>query len=210
MEFVVLGILSTALISVIALIGLNKAKNRRREYIQAYEYPPVLVEKLKQKYPHLSDYQADLVMQGLKQYFLICNDAGRTMVAMPSQAVDVVWHEFILFTKAYQKFCRQAFGRFLHHTPAEAMQSKTLATKGIKQAWRLACLNEGMAPKKAHKLPLLFALDQQLKIEDGFEYKLNCTRDKNGNAYCASHIGCSGTGGCGGGAPGCGGGCGGS
>lgn len=37
----------------------------------------------------------------------------------PSQIVDLAWHEFILFTKAYSDFCVLHFGRFIHHYPGE-------------------------------------------------------------------------------------------
>jgi hypothetical protein len=78
-----------------------------------------------------------LVMMGLKQYFQVCNLAGKQFVSMPSQVVDDAWHEFILFTRQYQIFCKGAFGRFLHHVPADAMPSRTTAQDGIKRAWKL-------------------------------------------------------------------------
>jgi len=140
------------------------------------------------------------------------------MVAMPSQAVDDAWHEFILFTRQYNKFCRHAFGRFLHHTPAEAMSTPTEASDGLKRAWRLACAHEKIDPKKPDRLPRLFAIDAALGIAGGFIYQLDCLAASGGAAgsgYCASHIGC-GSSGCSGdsGASdgdggGCGGGCGG-
>ena len=98
-------------------------------------------------------------MDGLREYFHLCNIAGKRMVSMPSQAVDLAWHEFILFTKQYETFCTNAFGRFLHHTPAEAMTSPTVAQTGIKTAWRISCYREKMQPKSATRLPMLFAMD---------------------------------------------------
>jgi hypothetical protein len=35
----------------------------------------------------------------------------------PSHKVDMAWHEFILFTKAYADFCTTHFGSFIHHFP---------------------------------------------------------------------------------------------
>ncbi len=35
----------------------------------------------------------------------------------PSRRVDLAWHEFILCTRLYADFCRQHFGRFIHHHP---------------------------------------------------------------------------------------------
>jgi len=135
---------------------------------------------------------------------------------MPSQAVDDAWHTFILFTRSYESFCRNAFGRFLHHTPAEAMRSATQAQEGIKHAWRLACRREGLDPRSPSRLPLLFGIDAMLGIGNGFHYQLQCNPGAGASSYCASHIGCSSCGGgcsgdrsgCGGDS-GCGGGCGG-
>lgn len=36
---------------------------------------------------------------------------------MPSRAVDEAWHGFILCTARYSAFCREAYGRYLHHHP---------------------------------------------------------------------------------------------
>lgn len=183
---------------------------RRERLIDAFSFPQVIPEKVAATYPHLGTQEVDLVMAGLREYFHLCNLAGPRMVAMPSQAVDVAWHEFILFTRKYEWFCKKALGRFLHHTPAEAMSSPTIAQKGIKTAWKLSCHRENIAPRAPKALPLLFALDAQLDISDGFRYELDCNK-KGVSGYCAGHIGCgSGCGGdSGGDSGGCGGGCGG-
>ena len=87
------------------------------------------------------------------------------------------------------------------------MESKTKAQKGIKTAWKISCFRENIQPKSPIKLPLLFAMDAELAIADGFKYSLDCSKDNN---YCASGIGCgSGCGGCSSSGDGCGGGCGG-
>lgn len=220
MEFII----PVVVVGFFALAGFsvykNTVKKKRLKFIASYSFHPVLKEKVIKKYSHLSNDEADLVMEGLRDYFLFCIRAEKRMVSMPSQAVDVAWHEFILFTRSYESFCQKAFGHFLHHTPTEAMKSPTVAKDGIRRAWRLACAKERIDPKKPSKLPLLFALDGLLNIPDGFRYSLDC-KDPNsphfGNDYCASHIGCGG--GCGGDSAscgasgcvgdGCGGGCGG-
>lgn len=192
------------------LVRYRLLERQRARFLADFRFPPALARKLRQTYPQLSEAQAAQVIEGLRQFFAISQRAGGRFVAMPSQAVDVAWHEFILSTRAYQGFCAQALGRFLHHTPAEAMASATQAQIGIRRAWRLACLAEGMKPAAATALPLLFALDEQLGIPDGFRYALNCAGltgvaagSGAGTTYCASHIGC-------GSGSGCAGGCGGS
>ncbi len=193
----------------------------RAAFIGDFPYQKTLDRRLAAKRPELSAEQRGQVFAGLSEYFHLCNEAGRNMVAMPSQVVDDAWHEFILFTRQYRRFCDRAFGRFLHHTPAEAMASPTVAQEGIKCAWWLACAREGIDPKSPSRLPLLFAIDGALGIANGFRYQLDCmatgkaAAGTTGGDFCASHIGCSS--GCSGdsgssdgdGGSGCGGGCGG-
>ena len=166
----------------------------RKRFIQRYEFPNRVRRQVLKAYPQLQETDVETVIDGLKQYFKMNLLAKGRPVSMPSQAVDVAWHEFILFTRQYETFCKAGLGRFLHHTPAEAMKSKSVAQERIKRAWRLACYLEDMKPNQAHRLPLIFDLDRRLNIADGFHYQLNCQL-KNGHAnssgYCASHIGCS-------------------
>jgi hypothetical protein len=202
------------------LLWRRWSRQRRAEYIDRYPYAQYLDKRLAAKRPELTKEQREDVLLALRDYFQLCRMAGRRMVAMPSQVVDDAWHEFILFTRQYERFCRRGFGRFLHHTPAEAMRSPTDATEGIQRAWRLACANEGINPKKPDRLPRLFAMDATLLIAGGFIYHLDCMAAKQGATsagFCASHIGCGG--GCSGdsgnssdssdGGSGCSGGCGG-
>lgn len=196
----------------------KQSLKKREKFINTYPFPKKIEEMLLKTYLHLEPKDIPLVLQGLREYFHVCNIAGKQMVSMPSQVVDVAWHEFILFTKRYDAFCQKGLGKFLHHTPAEAMQSKTVAQEGIKRAWKISCKRESIDAKQPTRLPLLFAIDSQLNIPDGFKYSLNCSSPNSVNGdYCASHIGCSSETGCtscAGGdsssnSSGCGGGCGG-
>lgn len=40
----------------------------------------------------------------------------------PSLIVDLAWHELILFTRFYEKFCKTHYNRFIHHTPSKNEQ----------------------------------------------------------------------------------------
>ncbi|MBA4960548.1 hypothetical protein H2N99_03275 [Pseudomonas aeruginosa] len=170
--------------------GLDR---RRYRFIQQFRLPPRVAQAVRERYPQLSEEQVQRVLGGLREYLLLCRAAGKRMVAMPSQVVDVAWHELILHTRLYQHVCRKGLGRFLHHTPAQAMRSPRQAQEGIQRAWKLACRREGIDPLNPTRLPLLFALDTELAIADGFRYALNCAQRQDGGAavYCASHIGCS-------------------
>jgi len=190
-----------ALLAIAGVIAYRRGLTRQREaYIDNFVFHPAVLNKFRVVRPNLTEEQEQLVFAALRDYFQMCRMAGRRMVSMPSQVVDDAWHAFILFTRGYEQFCSRAFGRFLHHTPAEAMSSPSMAQQGIKRAWRLACARDGVNPSHPSTLPLLFSIDRDLKIENGFHYVSDCSNeirrsDTSGN-YCASHIGCSS--GCGG------------
>ncbi len=187
-------VISVILSAVVLFFILKQRQQSQLSFIQSYDFHPAIRDKVRNRYPQLNDNQIDTIFDALRDYFTFCNKAKRRMVAMPSQAVDTAWHEFILFTRAYEQFSKRAVGRYLHHTPTVAMSSPTLAQESIKRTWRLACAHEGINAATPSRLPLLFAIDSMYGIEDGFIYSLDC-RDKRspnyGNGYCAGHIACA-------------------
>ena len=182
-----------AIVILIAFVWLyRKYRNSlNMTYIDEYKFHAGLIVKFKKTRPELDAEKVGVTSLALKDYFKICLMAKKEFVAMPSQIVDELWHEFILFTRHYQKFCTRAFGRYLHHTPAEAIAQTDVASEGLKRAWKYACELEGINPKNPERLPRLFALDSLYNIENGFYYEKDC-KNSNGMGYCASDIGCSG------------------
>lgn len=202
--------------------------SQRRQFVRESILPGFIVGKLQEKYPHLSASDADLVMRGLRQFFITYLRSGKQFVAMPSQVVDAAWHEFILHTRGYQSWCDIAFGKLLHHSPAEVLGASEHRNFGLRRAWYWACKEESINPTKAYRLPLLFALDKKLNIPNGFIYAPDCKiidEQSRADTHCATDFGdlgrgngssgcggggCGGSGGDGGGdgGGGCGGGCG--
>jgi hypothetical protein len=200
----------------------------RAEFIRNYTFPHGLFDKVRAKRPQLDTKQLQLVAHALRQFFLAYLRSGRNYVSMPSQVADDLWHEFILYTRHYDSFCRRAFGGFLHHTPAVALsleRHKKQHNVGLRRVWWHTCKEENINPRKPTRLPLLFALDAKLGIADGFIYKPDCSKDRRDGvaAHCggdfsdtrydgsAEGLGdalTDGASGCGGDS-GCGGGCGG-
>ena len=172
--------------------------SRRRQFIRESRFPPYLVAKLRAKYPQLSAGDADLVMRGLRQFFMAHLRSQRRFVAMPSQVVDFAWHEFILHTRAYQLWCDTAFGKLLHHTPAEVLGRDPKRNDGLRRTWYWACKEESIDPRKPRRLPLLFALDKKFNIPGGFTYVPDCQdidRQSQSDAYCGTSFGEGGGGG---------------
>jgi hypothetical protein len=198
------GSVPLALLTTALLVGIGVAHARwllanARRVIRTHPFPSFLRERVRAAHPHLDDAALRDVERGLRQFFLASAQAGGRFVAMPSKVVDTLWHEFILHTRGYDSFCRQAFGRMLHHTPAEAMphppdslSRKTQQFAGLRRAWYWSCKEEAIDPRKPSRLPLLFALDSTLAIAGGYVYVPDCTLLGNdrGNTHCGDSFGC--------------------
>ena len=160
---------------------------RRADFIRGYAFPKGLIEKLQQQRPGLPAKDGQLVARALRQFFLAHLKSGRQFVAMPSQVTDDLWHEFILYTRHYERFCRQAFGRFMHHTPAVVLATAQRDNTGLRRTWWHCCKDENINPRKPTRLPLLFALDAKLGVADGFRYAPDCSALRaggDGSVYC--------------------------
>lgn len=216
------ALIAVAALAVLAFVFWRRNVRLAREaFIRDYAFPKGLLDRLTKRRPELALKDRALVARGLRQFFLAYLRSGRRFVSMPSQVVDDLWHEFILYTKGYDAFCRQAFGRFLHHTPALVLGEEQQNNAGLRRCWYWCCREENINPKAPSRLPLLFALDAKLGIADGFIYTPDCkalTSSQSGTAHCGADLG-SGTGSDGGNGDdsssdggdgsGCGGGCGG-
>lgn len=171
---VVAIVFAIVLVLVFWAVRWRLKKAERAEFIRHYPLPPGLFERLRKKHPQLTLKDCQLIAQGLRQFFLAYLHSGRQFVAMPSQGADDLWHEFILYTKNYDRFCRQAFGRFLHHTPAIVLGADRKDNSGLRRVWWYACREENIDPRQPTRLPLLFALDAKLGIAGGFVYSPDC------------------------------------
>lgn len=60
---------------------------------------------------------AEARFHGFKQFIAVCETMDGDIVT--SDAIDGVWHTFLLFTREYERFCRAHVGEFLHHEPFE-------------------------------------------------------------------------------------------
>jgi hypothetical protein len=149
-------------------------KLARTDYIRTFVLPKGLYNKLLAKHPSLTTKDCQLVGRALRQYFLAYAMSGYRQVSMPSQVADDLWHEFILYTREYDEFCKKAFGQFFHHTPAVVMRSPTDSAAGLRRCWRYTCMQDNINPKNPQNLPLLFAIDNKLNIADGFRYVPDC------------------------------------
>lgn len=181
--FIAIAVLALMLL----VLALKLRAARRAEFIRHYAFPKGLIEKLQARRAGLPAKDGQLVARALRQYFLAHLASGRQFVSMPSQVTDELWHEFILYTRNYEDFCRRAFGRFMHHTPAVVLAKGQQGNAGLRRTWWFCCKDENINPTKPTRLPLLFAVDAKLGIADGFHYVPDCKALReggSGSTYC--------------------------
>jgi len=147
---------------------------RRQEFVATYRLPKGVGRKLQRKLGQSTDL--GIAFQGLHQWLRL-HVAAPGLLAMPSTAVDELWHDFILHTEEYQDFCRKAYGRTLHHSPEQSMETTALDAlqgEGIGRTFAMACADGGIRLPQMLGLPILFQVDTALTMTDGQQWVLDC------------------------------------
>src|SRR5688572_9009956 len=94
-------------------LGPTMSDDRLLERVMQYDNLDLRV-RLQEKM-HLTPETALVLFGDLKRFMYLCGSMpGRWN---PTREIDEAWHHFILFTKDYEHFCQQCFGRFIHHEP---------------------------------------------------------------------------------------------
>jgi hypothetical protein len=157
---------------IIIYYGYSIRKYYALKYIKRYVFPVEIKEKLMAHYPQLVDQQIDKVMEGLRVYFYLSRKYKLNM-AMPSLVIDTAWHEFLLFSPDYMAFSKSAFGRYFHHVPTVArLKSPMDANTGLVNVWLASCEEENIDFRDPVFLPILFSLDAEYDIINGFIYSI--------------------------------------
>lgn len=78
--------------------------------------------RLKSEY----EWDDDFVNMAVNEYgrFLILHKQNPKGKIVPGKIVDKVWHDHILHTRDYIKFCDHEFGGYLHHDPKDRSSSE--------------------------------------------------------------------------------------
>ena len=169
-----LFIFTTLGLIIVVIVLVNRHQSQQRDdYLESYQFPEIIIQRLKEKHKYLSKEDIDLVVKGLKNYFYISSHSN-DIVIMPSIVIDNLWHEFLLYSKEYHSFCDNAFGYFFHHSPNDTKLFDVDVARFL--AWEKSCELEELSPSKTSKLPLIFEIDKLLKIKNGLQYEV--TKEK--------------------------------
>ena len=93
--------------------------NQLRSLEQAISYQnDDIIHRFTEIYEIDFDAANDLFLS-TKKWLWLAAQAGSNRIAItePLLIIDEMWHNFILFTVEYKKYCVENFGRYLHHAP---------------------------------------------------------------------------------------------
>lgn len=122
-----------------------------------------LVARLHKDHPDLTlDYCGRIQKQALE--FLDACGRNPGVSLTPSVMVDLGWHNLILHTEVYAKFCQDLAGRFIHHHPYDGGSGNPLVLASTKELITTA----------GH------VVDEEL-------WSLNTAADCGNDAPCGSH-----------------------
>lgn len=178
------AICGTGFFGIVSIIIYHfSSRNLRIKFINEYQFPSIVLKKFSQEYNRLNEKEINMVINALKQFFMIyCiavveHKVPKKGFIMPSKMVDELWHNFMLDSRHYEKFCTLAFGRTLHHKPGENtkgnknLKKLTNYSDELKNTYKhLKDLNQYQSVAVLAGIPLLFAIDKHFNVEDGFYY----------------------------------------
>jgi hypothetical protein len=83
----------------------------------SYENPEV-VSRFTQLYDVSLEDAADVFVETRKWLWLASHvESGALSITDPLLIIDEMWHNFVLFTLDYTRYCSDCFGRYIHHAP---------------------------------------------------------------------------------------------
>jgi hypothetical protein len=85
--------------------------------IEGYEPSPLLLARFMVRSPNNNLERANRAFVALKQFLLVSAQQKSLHSCSPSQPIDEMWHEFLMFTEEYQGFCLDWLGTMVHHHP---------------------------------------------------------------------------------------------
>jgi len=114
-------------------LEVNSAAHTVLKDVCHYKNDSVIYSFL-ETYP-ISYDEADDIFQEMKKwlwlnyYLKSTQEDVKLVIDEPIIVIDEMWHKFILFTKAYAKFCTHYFNDFIHHNPTTYSEKKAFYQK---------------------------------------------------------------------------------
>lgn len=181
------------------------SQNKKLRRLDDWSIEPMFWQQMQVQYPGIGIKQRRLIEQGFKDY-LALHLMRKQAYAMPSNAVDALWHVMLGYPEQYRTICKTLLGRELHHRPYTDTQNTDEQFRQLMQTWQQSCQLHGFQPATTQILPRLFAIDQILNWQGGQVYDqgilhqdyrqyLQDQSSSSGGSSCGGDSGCSSCGG---------------
>ena len=76
---------------------------------------------------NISRNESEIIFDDMLRFLWVCQLHGEkpylNVIDSPLIVIDEMWHTFILHTQAYDEFCKNYFGYFLHHQPTSKLET---------------------------------------------------------------------------------------
>ena len=167
------NIIISVFVLFLIFVLIRKDKNKRYKYTENLNFPNSIDMALKKEFPNFTDENINLVKQGLKEYLKLYALSSRGKIILPSLVVNLALKEFFK-TVEYQDFIKNVFKFYFTDV---LMKNNNIIDNDLKVVWTLTCENENINPNKPDKLPLIFSIDSQLNIENGFRFTIDESND---------------------------------
>lgn len=145
-----------------------RIENENKEnYFNNYKLPEYIINRFKFEYPQYvahNEEKIQLIEQSLMDYFSLFlnrNNVKNTFYNFPSKVADDLWHTFLLFTKEYNEFCMNSFGRIIDHEPHTSEEPNKASFFNL--------LNTYVKLKELNKITIL-NLDSMFGVENKFNF----------------------------------------
>jgi hypothetical protein len=162
---------------------------RRQEFVASIVLPDDLGRSLRARLPEGSSIS--LAKTGLRQWLRLHVVAAERLM-LPSVAVEMLWAEFMK-SKGSEEFQRRAYPRALRTERSSkllALQAPRRDSDAAALTFAMACFDEGLDALHRSRLPVLFAVDDELGIAGGQRWTLYCGRaacSPGGGQRCVKH-----------------------
>ena len=95
---------------------IARTRRKKLQKIDELKIDAIFWNQFRNQYPELGLEQRRLIELGFKDY-LALHVMQKQAYAMPSHAVDALWHVMLQYPIQYQQLCEQTIGRTLNHSP---------------------------------------------------------------------------------------------
>lgn len=145
-------------------------KQCRIESLKKIVIPTEIWQAFARLHPQYGAEQHRMIAEGFKDYLAI-HILQRRNYAMPSHAIDALWHLLLEHRpEFYKQCCLKYLGFELHHlahVSTPSVQQKQTYKRQLMATWQKSCHLQGLSVQPVLTFPRLFQIDQRLMWQGG-------------------------------------------